>query len=182
MNHSRTASISTRRIWGICLAMIASFAGIARADRPYVFGMGHYLAAWAGQPWSYDSDVMDKMNEMGATAVWLDFPWAGMESTEGSYYWAYADHQVATAEAHGLEMFAFVGTTPDWAKLYPELPSYRTPASEDHVDEFTAFHSTLAARYAGRVKYYQFWNEPSGCGWVNDGCANGHECALFTLW
>lgn len=165
-----------------CVALVISLVGTTRADRPYAFGMGHYLAAWAGQPWSYDSDAMDRMNEMGATAVWVDFPWSAMEATEGVYDWSYADHQVDTAEAHGLEMFAYVGTTPSWAKLHPELPSHRTPPSEDHVDEFATFHTTLADRYAGRVKYFQFWNEPSGCSWINDGCSNGGDCSLFTIW
>ena len=67
-------------------------------------------------------------------------------------------------------MFAYVGTTPDWAKLYPALPGHRTPPSENHITQFRNFHSTLAARYAGCVTYYQFWNEPSGCSWINDGC------------
>jgi len=125
---------------------------------------------------------MDKMVEMGATAVWVDFPWAGMEPVQGTINWAYADHQVATAEARGLQMFAFVGTTPDWAKLYPDLPGHRTPPSEDHLADFQAFHMAVASRYAGRVRYYQFWNEPSGCGWINEGCANGSDCSLFTTW
>lgn len=162
-----------------CLAI----APMARSEcRPYVFGMGHFLASWAGQPWSYDAQAMDRMVEMGATAVWVDFPWAGMEQVQGAIDWSYADHQVTTAEARGLQIFAFVGTTPDWAKLYPGLPSHRTPPSEAHLAAFQAFHTAVAARYAGRVTYYQFWNEPSGCGWINDGCSNGSDCSLFTTW
>ncbi len=165
------------------VTIILTPAGGARAEcRPYVFGMGHYLAKWADQPWSYDEQAMDKMVEMGATALWVDFPWAAMEQTEGTIDFSYADHQVDAAEARGLEMFAFVGTTPDWAKLYPNLPAHRTPPSENHVTQFHDFHAALAARYAGRVTYYQFWNEPSGCGWINDGCHNGDDCSLFTLW
>ncbi|MGQ9649471.1 MAG: PKD domain-containing protein [Phycisphaerae bacterium] len=156
-------------------------AGLAQC-RPYVFGIGHYLAKWAEQAWTYDAQAMDKMVEIGATAVWVDFPWSSMEPVQGTIDWSYADHQVATAEARGLQMFAFVGTTPDWAKLYPHLPNHRTPPSEEHVAAFQAFHTALAARYAGRVTYYQFWNEPSGCGWINENCANGNDCYLFTLW
>ena len=52
------------------LAAIASVVFCAtghRAEgecRPYVFGMGHYLATWAGEPWTYDEQAMDKMVEM----------------------------------------------------------------------------------------------------------------------
>lgn len=175
----RAVRLSVAVVLAGCLA--GPRPGLAQC-RPYVFGTGHFLASWAGQPWIYDAQAMDKMVEMGATAVWVDFPWAGMEPVQGIINWTYADHQVATAESRGLQMFAFVGTTPDWAKLYPDLPGHRTPPSEDHLGDFQAFHTALAARYAGRVKYYQFWNEPSGCGWINEGCANGSDCSLFTLW
>lgn len=173
-----------RTAYGLTIFMVASLAAQPAhgQPRPYVFGMGHFLAEWADQPWSYDHQAMDLMVDMGATAVWIDFPWAAMESTEGQINWAYADHQVDAAEARGLQMFAFVGTTPEWAKAYPDLPSHRTPPSEDHVTQFMDFHTAVAARYAGRVRYYQFWNEPSGCGWINDGCLNSSDCSLFTLW
>ncbi len=175
----RTVSLS------VLAAFVFSSVGpraVLAQCRPYVFGMGHYLAKWAEEPWSYDSQAMDKMVEIGATAVWVDFPWSSMEPVQGTIDWSYADHQVATAEAHGLQMFAFVGTTPEWAKLYPHLPNYQTPPSEECLTAFQAFHSALAARYAGRVTYYQFWNEPSGCGWINENCLNGDDCSLFTLW
>ncbi len=163
-------------VWAPC--------GVRAEPRPYIFGSGHFLSKWfePTRPLSYDSECMDKIVEMGGTSVWIDFPWAAMEPSPGQIDWSYADYQVDTAEAHGLEMFAFAGTTPEWAKLYPALPSHRTPPAEEYVDEFQSFHTQLAARYAGRVKYYQFWNEPSGCGWINEGCANGDQYDLFTLW
>lgn len=71
MNSANSAS----RRYGVVVCTVAVVwcaigAREARADaRPYVFGMGHYLAAWAGQPWSYDDQAMAKMEEMGATAV-----------------------------------------------------------------------------------------------------------------
>ncbi len=177
----RTVRAACCALAGLSAWALPSVPAVAQC-RPFLYGMGHFLAPWAGQPWSYDAQAMDKMVEMGATAVWIDFPWAGMEGTEGSIDWSYADHQVDTAEARGLEMFAFVGTTPDWAKAFPSIPAHRTPPSEGHLAQFNAFHTALAARYAGRVTYYQFWNEPSGCGWVNEGCANSGDCSLFTLW
>jgi PKD repeat protein len=176
-------NLPLRRAFGAAVGLLLVLASSAAAEpRPYIFSMGHFLAAWADQPWSYDAQAMDKMVEMGATGTWIDFPWAAMEAAPGVYNWDYADHQVDQAEAHGLEMFAFVGTTPDWAKLYAHVPAHRTPPAEEYLPAFHAFHSALAARYAGRVRFYQFWNEPSGCGWINEHCANGHDCELFTIW
>lgn len=165
--------------------IVALMVTTARAEpRPFIFGSGHFLSVWfeGTRPLSYDANCMDKIVEMGGTSVWIDFPWAAMESTQGVIDWSYADYQVDLAEARGLEMFAFTGTTPDWAKLYPGLPGHRTPPSESYIAVFENFHTQLASRYAGRVKYYQFWNEPSGCGWIQEGCANSGEYDLFTLW
>ncbi len=181
---TRLSRSAVARLCAMALAVSAMQAASLSAaqPRPYIFGTGHFLARWAGQPWSYDLQAMDKMVEMGATAVWVDFPWAAMEATPGVYDFAYADHQIDAAEARGLQMFAFVGTTPEWARAFTNLPPHRTPPAEQYLPAFNAFHTALAARYAGRVTYYQFWNEPSGCGWVNNGCSNGSDCTLFTLW
>ena len=102
--------------WAVTLV----WAAPGRAEcRPYVFGMGHYLATWANQPWSYDEQAMDRMVQMGATAVWIDFPWAAMEATEGAIDFTYADHQVDAAEAR--RQMAAVRKLPDMRRRVREL-------------------------------------------------------------
>src|SRR5690606_22445244 len=111
-----------------------------------------------------------------------------IETTQGTYDWSYIDHKVAAAEARGLAIFGYCGLTPDWAlppgilAQYGSGIGYRFPPDEQYLDDFNAFFTMLAARYAGRVTGYQFWNEPSGCGWIIEGCANGSDCTSFTLW
>ena len=32
------------------------------------------------------------------------------------------------------------------------------------------------------IRFYEFWNEPNGCSWINDGCANGNSGASYAPW
>jgi len=153
-------------------------------DRPYIFGSGMYWAKWLQVPWSFDGDAMDRLVEAGATITFLSFEWQEIEHVRGSYNWEYSDSEVYLAEARGLEMLASIATTPVWA-LPPEADptqTHRFPPDETYLEDFRSYCRNVAARYAGRVRYFQFWNEPNGCGWINDGCANSNEYASFTLW
>lgn len=47
---------------------------------------------------------------------------------------------------------------------------------------FQAWVTAVAKRYAGVVTMYEFWNEPNGCSWINDGCANGNMAASYAPW
>jgi len=102
------------------------------------------------------------------------------------------DHQVAQAEKRKLAMFAYMGLTPDWAlpaktvAKYGSGCGYRFPPPDEYREQFITYCKKVAKRYKGRIQHYQFWNEPNGCSWVNDGCGNGHEAdntrKLYTKW
>jgi hypothetical protein len=129
---------------------------------------------------------MDMIKAMGGTNVPANFAWIDIEPRPGEFHWQYADHQVEQARRRGLEIFAYTGLTPDWAlpPVAPKQPGmgYRFPPDEKYVPEFQRFFTTLARRYRGRVKYYEFWNEPNGCGWINDNGANGHMAHTYVPW
>jgi PKD repeat protein/GH35 family endo-1,4-beta-xylanase len=164
----------------------------AQQPRPNLYGCGITWGQWQqlndADAKEFDRRSMDKIVEMGGTNCPANFAWIDIEPTRGVYNWDYVDHQVAEAEARGLEIFAYVGLTPDWAlppgilDQYGSGAGYRFPPDEQYIPDFEAFLSTLATRYAGRVKYYQFWNEPNGCSWINDGCANGHMAHTYVPW
>jgi hypothetical protein len=160
-------------------------------SRPrYLYGCGIIWAQWRfpedKKRWNYDAESMDMIKAMGGTSVPINIPWADVETKRGKWDFEYVDHQVKEAEKRGLAMFAYMGLTPDWA-LPPEAPDkpgigYRFPPGDEYEEAFVTYCRTVARRYQGRVKFYQFWNEPNGCGWVNDGCANGDQYARYTRW
>ncbi len=158
--------------------------------RPYIFGCGIVWGNWLNLPpekaKAWDRRSMDRINEMGGTNVPANFAWHDIEPEPGRLNWDYVDHQVAEARKRGLEIFAYTGLTPDWA-LPPEAPEksgigYRFPPDEKFAPQFDRFFRMLAERYRGKVKYYEFWNEPNGCSWINDGCANGHMAHTYVPW
>jgi len=160
---------------------------VADADppRPFLFGCGRYTAAWAGRPWSYDQQIWDRQVSIGVTITGAGLAWVDAEPVRGQYNWDainYADFQVDQIRARGMEPTFFVGLTPQWAALRPDLPPHRTPPAEDYVVDFMNFHRFVADHFRGRVRYYFFWNEPNGCSWINDGCANGDSYPLYTRW
>lgn len=160
--------------------------------RPYIYGCGIVWGDWLGLPIEqakeWDRRSMDMIVQMGGTNCPANFAWIGIEPTPGVYDWSYVDHQVEEARARGLEIFAYTGLTPDWAlppgvlEQYGSGAGYRFPPDPQYIPHFENFFRTLAARYRGKVKYYEFWNEPNGCSWINDNCANGHMAHTYVPW
>lgn len=175
----------------IALAMPAAIAAAAE-PRPNIFGCGMVWGNWLGltgeNAREWDRRSMDKIVEMGGTNCPANFAWIDIERVRGQRNWAYVDHQVNEARARGLEVFAYSGLTPDWAlpsgilQQYGSGIGYRFPPDPQYIPDFEDFFRTLAARYRGKVKYYEFWNEPNGCSWINDGCANGHMAYTYVPW
>lgn len=165
---------------------------LAVEPRSNIYGCGVTWGNWLGltgeDAKEWDRRGMDKIVEMGGTNCPADFAWFNIENTPGVFTWDYVDHQVNEALARGLEIFAYSGLTPDWAlppgilDEYGSGIGYRFPPDEQYIPQFENFFRTLAARYRGRVKYYQFWNEPNGCSWINDDCANGHMAYTYVPW
>jgi hypothetical protein len=154
-------------------------------DRPFLFGCGHFNSTWAERPASYDLACWDHMANIGVTITGAGLAWCDAEPTQGEYDWDVIDRTdfaVKQIRARGMEPTFFLGLTPKWAALHPELPPHRTPAKEEYVEEFKAFHRFVAERYRGWVKYYFFWNEPNGCSWINEGCGNADGFPLYTKW
>jgi hypothetical protein len=158
--------------------------------RPFIYGCGITWGKWLGLPdeqaKAFDRLSMDRIKAMGGTNVPANFAWIDIEPRPGEFHWDYVDHQIEEPRRRGLEVFAYTGLTPDWA-LPPEAPKtpgigYRFPPGEEYIPAFESFFRTLAERYRGHVKYYEFWNEPNGCSWINDGCANGDMAHTYVPW
>ncbi len=196
----------TRLLVPLLLASIAVSSGSLNAQKigtkanpavegpRYLYGCGMIWAKWVWDledksKWDYDGRSMDMIVDMGGTNVPIDIPWGHVEPKEGEWYWEYVDHIVAEAEKRKLPGFAYMGLTPDWA-LDPAIRDrynqpgigYRFPPPKDREDQFVEYCKKVARRYKGRVKYYQFWNEPNGCSWVTDGCGNSHLYEQYTYW
>lgn len=75
----------------------------------------------------------------------------------GGNTWDKYDHIVEATNALGLELIVRLDTSPSWAR--PGNQHAFTPP--DRLEDFGDFVATVVARYRGRVRHYQIWNEPN---------------------
>lgn len=108
--------------------------------------------------------------EAGFTWLRQEFPWEDIEiHGKGDFQdrrhepyrsaWNKYDHIVDLAEQYDMELIVRLSNPPDWSRQDGNaLGTYAPP--DDYAD-FADFAGAVAARYAGRVRYYQIWNEPN---------------------
>ena len=73
--------------------------------------------------------------------------------------WDKYDHIVKLAEAHDMELIVRISNPPAWSRAAgDDAGSYAPP---DDYQHFANFVQAVAARYRGRIHYYQLWNEPN---------------------
>lgn len=104
---------------------------------------------------------------------WLrqEFPWYDIEvGGKGNYTdcrnppncisaWDKYDQIVNLAESHNLELLVRLSSPPDWSRADKSARGAFGPP--DNISDFTDYAAAVAARYRGRVKFYQVWNEPN---------------------
>lgn len=177
----------------LLILVLPGFAVPAPAhDRSSLFSVGMMWASWLpasdlpapyqANPRAYDQAQMALIRNLGCSTTTGTFDWISVEPTRGVYDWTAADQRTADARAAGLDIIAYIGNTPDWALPPNGLPGWRTPPDEAYRAEFEAYCTAVAARYAGQVDRFFFWNEPNGCSWVKDGCQNMDGYPLYTRW
>jgi polysaccharide biosynthesis protein PslG len=97
--------------------------------------------------------------DAGFGAIKQRFEWRYIEGQrQGLYEWNEPDRIVKAAEDHGLEIIARVDNQPRWARRDNLFPGSGPP---DDLDDLRIFLERLAARYKGRIRAYQIWNEPN---------------------
>ena len=98
------------------------------------------------------------------------FPWYDLEiSGKGNFQdcrnaqngpcidaWAKYDNIVDLAEQHGIGLLVRLEAPPKWAQSTPG--DFSPPSNPGDFGDYVA---AVAARYKGRIKFYQIWNEPN---------------------
>jgi hypothetical protein len=96
----------------------------------------------------------------GSLRLWdSKVSWREIETSQGNYDWSLLDQWLAKAGDHDV-LYTF-GKTPQWAG---GGTNYSNPPSDvDSGDaRWKAFIAALVEHAAGRIKYYEIWNEPNG--------------------
>ncbi len=118
---------------------------------------------------------------MGASHVRLQMPWDDVEiHARGDFEdrrnepprdaWAKYDWIIAETTRLGLQPIVRVDRAPAWSRPRGDAePAYQAGRAEngnstgppDDYADFARFMGAAAARYQGRVRYWQLWNEPN---------------------
>jgi hypothetical protein len=73
--------------------------------------------------------------------------------------WAKYDHIVDLAERYGLEIIARLSNPPAWSRGLGDGGGSLAPP--DDIADYGDFVAAVVSRYAGRIRFYQMWNEPN---------------------
>jgi len=101
----------------------------------------------------------DVASNLGVPWVRVDFDWFRMEPERGRFAWEETDRVVARSWESGLEILATLAYTPSWASSTGGSGQANDPPASP--DLFRDFVRASVARYRGRVRFWQFWNEPN---------------------
>lgn len=112
------------------------------------------------------------------------FRWQHIEPSDNVWDFTDVDSWVDTHYKAGRDLVFTLFGTPAWASARPTeegiygpynlgLQAEPDPTKMDRWDRFCA---KVAARYVGKIKYYEVWNEPN---YNNDGAAPTHATHFF---
>ena len=117
------------------------------------FGYGIQAHIWDGDL----EPVVSAVLNMGFGWVKQQTEWRVMEPENGNYQWGNTDRIVAALTTHGLKPMFSVVKSPEWAR--PSTTDFNVEGPPSDPKEFAEFLGAMAARYKGRVKAYEVWNE-----------------------
>jgi hypothetical protein len=100
---------------------------------------------------------------LGAIRLWdTGTSWRALNPAPGVYEWSKLDEWFRIAKQHNVDILYTFGRTPDWASSNPQAQCSYGPgqcASPKDLRAWDEFVRALAAHSAGRIKYWEIWNE-----------------------
>lgn len=143
------------RFAAFALAMIASCArGSELPIPPSYFGMT--LNDPLTTPWPPIS--------FGSLRTWdTNISWSDIAVQRGRYDWRRFDAIVELAARRNVDLVFTFGRTPRWAARDPDARGAYGPGQcspPTNISDWDNFVRAVVERAAGRVKYWEIWNEP----------------------
>jgi len=101
------------------------------------------------------AEILQKMQEAGIKWGRQDFTWRRIEKERGRYDWQDYDRLVEICHEHGILLFGNLAYA----------PNFHDPTTSEGVQAYCGYVSATVKHFAGRVNYWQIWNEPNGGFW-----------------
>lgn len=149
---------------------------LQRKENP--FGVLEFLP-W-NHPWNNhkypDQASLKKITALikraGVTMVRMDFLWQDIEPRRDDFDFIKYDHIIELLSKNGIEVLGLLSYSTDWSGASWNAPPYK---EEDFLDYVRA----VVARYKGKVRYWEIWNEPDSRIYWNDQDGLKGYCVLL---
>ncbi|HLZ43896.1 MAG TPA: putative Ig domain-containing protein [Candidatus Sulfotelmatobacter sp.] len=124
------------------------------------------------------TDGLSQNASLGSLRLWDDgVKWSDLNSASGVYDWTGLDSWLSKAQSSNLDVLYTFGATPQYAATNPPPAGCLSPGiyscappSDLNADGtgtdayFSAFVTALVTHAAGRISYYELWNEADSPG------------------
>jgi hypothetical protein len=104
----------------------------------------------------------------GTTRTWDSFPaldWASANPAAGQYNFAPLNSYIAANMSRRAQIIYTFGKTPPWASTTPDGgPHGRDPCAPPVISAWDQYVTATVTNIAGRIKYWELWNEPDQAG------------------
>jgi hypothetical protein len=104
----------------------------------------------------------------GTLRIWDVYPhtsWRDIHTAKRAYDWTNLDNLVNLAQSHGVDLVYTFGRTPSWASSRHTEGRMKDASEPGYLPEnqqyWKDFVTAITARYAGKIKYWEIWNEPN---------------------
>lgn len=94
---------------------------------------------------------------------WPSVSWSALNPAREAYHWAVLDALVDDSLRHGVDLVYTFGYVPSWASTNAAGKCGAAPAGSCYAPTIRAwkdFVSRIVARYKGKIRYWELWNEP----------------------
>jgi hypothetical protein len=104
---------------------------------------------------------IQRTQSLHAKIVRTSLKWGDIEGSQGSQNWSGPDGALADIASSGIAVLATLWGSPSWATGSSDEVYVPTSSGQftSWVSAYASFASAAAARYKGKIKYYELWNE-----------------------
>jgi polysaccharide biosynthesis protein PslG len=139
----------------LLLCIVIIICPVHSQTPPTFFGMDIHPGVLNSQPWP--------SVPMGSIRLWdAHTTWNDLEPSKGVYAWPNLDGYLALAQANNVDVLYTFGGTAEWAASGSGSQCGYGPGScypPSNLQDWDDFVTAVVAHSAGKIKYWELWNE-----------------------
>jgi len=170
-------SLQVRVVVSLVIVLLGGIANVSAQIAPTFFGMQMGKGSVTGQPWPVDkicNNPFQGCDGFGGMRLWdSGTAWALINYAPGQYDWSNLDAWLGAAQKYQVDVLYCFGRVPQWASSKPsdlkcangggpgqcDAPNDLNRDGSGTDQHWKDFVTAIATRSAGRIHYWEMWNE-----------------------